>query len=62
MITNTLSHIINLSIIQGIVPDELKLARVIPLFKKNIKTEVGNYRPLSTLSVISKVLERVVYD
>ena len=32
------------------------------MFKKNDKTEVGNYRPVSILSIVSKVLERVVYD
>ena len=57
-----LTHVINLSIIQGVVPDDLKSARVVPLFKKNNKTEVGNYRPVSILSIISKVFERVVYD
>ena len=57
-----LGHVINLSLIQGIVPDDLKSARVVPLFKKNDKTEVGNYRPVSILSIISKVFERVVYD
>lgn len=62
IIASPLSHIINLSIIQGSVPDDLKLARVVPLYKKNDKTEVGNYRPVSILSIVSKVLERVVYD
>ena len=57
-----LTHAINLSIIQGVVPDDLKSARVVPLFKKNGKTEVGNYQPVSILSIISKVFERVVYD
>ena len=47
--------------IQGIVPDDLKSARVVPIFKKNDKTKVGNYRPVSILSIISKVFERVVY-
>ena len=61
MIAYPLSHIINLSVIQGCVPDGLKSARVIPLFKKNDKTEVGNYRPVSILNVISKILERVIY-
>ena len=42
-----LTHIINLSLIQGVVPDDLKSARVVPLFKKHDKTEVGNYRPVS---------------
>ena len=37
-----LTHIINLSIIQGVAPDDLKSDRVVPLFKKNDKTEAGN--------------------
>ena len=57
-----LTHIINLSIIQGVVHDDLKSVRVVPLFKKNDKTEVGKYRPVSILSIISKVVEKVVYD
>ena len=54
-----LTHIINLSIIHH---DDLKSARVVPLFKKNDKTEVGNYPPVSNLSIISKDVEKVVYD
>ena len=56
-----LTHVINLSLIQG-VPDDLKSARVVPLFKKSDKKEVGNYRPVSIWMIISKVFERVVYD
>ena len=44
------------------MPDDLKSARLVPLFKKNDKTEVGNYRPVSILTIFSKVFERVVYD
>ena len=57
-----MSHVINLSLIQGTIPDDLKSARVVPLFKKNDRTEVGNYRPVSILSITSKIFERVVYD
>jgi hypothetical protein len=52
----------NLSLIKGTVPDDLKAVRVVPLFKKNDKTEVGNYMPVSILSIVSKNFERVVYD
>ena len=62
IIAGPLSHIINLSIIQGVVPNDLKNARVVPLFKKNDKTDVGNYRPVSILSTVSKIFERVIYD
>ena len=50
-------HIINLSIEQNVVPNDLK----IPLFKKNKRSEDGNYRPVIVLSVVLKFLERVVY-
>ena len=55
------SHIINLSLLTSIVPNDLKVARVKPLYKKGSKLEVGNYRPISILPVISKILERAVY-
>lgn len=57
-----LTHIINLTIYHGEIPKDLKTARVVPLHKKKSKTEVGNYRPVSVLTVVSKVLERVIYN
>lgn len=36
-------------------------ARVVPFFKKNDKTEVGNYHPVSILSVLPKTLEKLIY-
>ena len=62
IIANPLAHVINLSLVQGVVPEDLKSARVVPLFKKNDKTSVGNYRPVSILSIVSKIFEKVVYD
>ena len=56
-----IAHIINLSITTGSVPDELKMAKVSPLYKKNDKLEVGNYRPISVLNAISKILEKSVH-
>ena len=54
------SHVINLSLIQGTIPDDLKSARVVPLFKKNYRTEVCNFRPVSILTIISKIF-RVLF-
>jgi len=45
-----------------VVPDDLMSARVVPIYKKSYKTDVGNYRPVSILSILSKVIERVIYD
>ena len=57
-----LAMIINMSLEQGIVPDAMKLARVIPIHKSKSKQEFNNYRPISLLSSISKVLEKVVHN
>ena len=61
-IAPSITHIINLSLRLGTVPQEMKYARVIPLYKKGSKSDAGNYRPVSVLSIVSKVMERVVYD
>jgi hypothetical protein len=55
-----LKHIINLSLEHGVFPENFKTAKVIPLFKSGTKSDFNNYRPISLLSVISKVLERCV--
>ena len=44
-----LTYIINLSINSGVVPDQMKLARVVPLFKSDDKSLFSNYRPVSVL-------------
>ena len=56
-----ISHIINLSIDTNVVPTEFKYARVKPLYKKGNRNQVENYRPISILSVVSKVLEKAIY-
>ena len=60
-IIDPVKHIINLSITAELVPVGFKQARVLPLYKKGSKVEAGNYRPVSVLSVLSKVLERAVH-
>ena len=42
-----LSHLLNLFITQGVFPDELKIAKVIPIFKSGDSAQIGNYRPVS---------------
>ena len=46
----------------GIFPDNLKIAKVIPLHKQDNPTDINNYRPISLLPSISKVLEKIVLD
>ena len=50
----------NLSFSTGIFPDKLKMARVVPIFKKGDKSIPGNYRPISILPIISKLFEKLV--
>jgi hypothetical protein len=56
-----LVHIINLSLTQGVFPQELKLAKVVPMFKSGDARLVKNYRPVSLLSNFSKIFERIIH-
>ena len=57
-----LTHVINQSLCTGIFPGRLKIARVVPLFKKGDQHILDNYRPISLLSVVSKVFKKVVFN
>ena len=57
-----LTYVCNLSITQGCFPSELKLARVIPLFKSESPTVYTNYRPVSVLTCFSKIFEKLMYN
>ena len=56
-----LVHIFNLSLSQGKFISTFKKAKVIPIHKKNKKNDMNNYRPISLLPVISKVLEKLMH-
>ena len=60
-IISPLTYILNLSLLNGKVPQKMKIAKVVPIFKKGQKDMVNNYRPISLLTSISKILERLVY-
>ena len=47
---------------EGIFPEQLKVAKVSPIFKVGNIEEIGNYRPISVLPIFSKVLERIMYN
>ncbi len=51
---------INLSFCSGIFPDILKIMIVIPLHKNVLKNEMGNYRPISLLPDVGKIMETCV--
>ena len=60
VLVGPITHIVNLSILTETVPSELKRAKVVPLYKKGSRLDPGNYRPVSILSALSKLLERAV--
>jgi hypothetical protein len=55
-----LTILINRSLAEGIFPDALKIAKVIPIYKSGMKDSINNYRPISVLPTISKVFEKVI--
>ena len=61
-IAKPLTFICNKSFDSGIFPNDLKIAKVIPLFKTGNRKECSNYRPVSILPQFSKILERLFYN
>lgn len=60
-ISEPISHIINLSISEGIFPNALKKSIVKPLFKKQDRELIECYRPISLVPIISKIIEKYIY-
>ena len=61
LLTTPIAHCINASFTSGIFPDGLKHATVVPLYKKKARTDCTNYRPVSLLNSLSKVIEKIIY-
>ena len=61
-ITQPRTHLCNLSLTQGVFPEKLKIANVIPLYKTDYSMSFNNYRPVSLLCALSKIFEKVMYD
>jgi hypothetical protein len=60
-IITPLTYIINLSLGNGSVPENMKFAKVLPIFKNGDKDQIKNYRPISLLPSFSKILEKVIH-
>ena len=56
------TYLINLFVLQGDFPSEVKLAKVLPIYKADNHQLIQSYRPISVLNYFSKVYERVIYN
>jgi hypothetical protein len=61
VISPILEKLYNECMINGIFPDELKVGRISPIYKKDNEELMENYRPVSTLAVFGKIFEKIIY-
>ena len=61
-IIEPITHIMNQSLLHGVVPKDMKISKVIPIHKSSDPCILKNYRPVSLLPVFSKLLEKIVYN
>ncbi len=59
-ITVPLTHVFNLSFSTGIFPEKLKESRIVPIYKTGDPSLCDNYRPISLVNTLSKILEKIV--
>ena len=59
-ICGPLAHVFSLSLTQGIFPEKLKTSRTVPIFKSGDRNNIDNFRPISLVNTISKILEKTV--
>ena len=60
-IVEPLRYIFSNSLVEGIFPDEMKIARITLIYKGGDKEDVVNYRPISVLPCFSKIQEKIMY-
>jgi len=62
IICHSLAYICNISLQTSVFPKSWKQAKVTPIHKEGDKSDVSNYRPISVLPVVSKIIERAVHN
>ena len=62
LISPYISIIFNCCLTTGTFPDDWKLAKVTPIFKQGDRNDMNNYCPISVISAVAKVFERIVYN
>ena len=62
VLASPITDLVNLSISLSLFPDDCKIAKLKPLYKKEAKTKPKNYRPISLLPLLSKIIERIIHN
>ena len=62
ILANGLCQTFKMSLSTGQFPDSWKVARVTPIYKDGSSSENSNYRPISVLPVVSRLIEKFIYD
>ena len=60
-IATPLADIVNSSFLQGIFPNKFKLGKIIAVHKRGSRLDVNNYRPVTVLPVLSKIIEKIMF-
>ena len=61
-IAPSLTLIFNQSIRTGIFPTDWKVARVTPIYKSGEKHSMTNYRPISVISIVARIMEKLIHN
>ena len=62
LLKKTLAEIFNISVIQGKYSSKLKISRINPIFKADDEKDTNNYRPISLLSNLNRIFEKLMYS
>ena len=62
VLASPITDLVNLSISLSLFPDDCKIAKLKPLYKKEAKTKPKNYRPISLLPLLLKIIERIIHN
>ena len=62
VVSPLLSQYFNILMYKGIFPDEMKVGKITPIYKKDSEDELENYRPVSTLPLFGKIFEKIIYS
>ena len=62
MLCEPIIYLFQLSLEKGVFPDDLKIAKMTPIYKAGDNSDISNYRRISVLPCFSKILERLMYN